>query len=151
MKEVLFVSGEPLRIDAIIQPQSYHIGVILQFQQVPLRLKLFYNGEQLPINSQRSIKHPSEASSSFIRPTDELGVPVTFQLPMPTPEDEGLYEMQLFFEFDVSLLIPDCPDYVQLLQALDGLDFYEILIGSLTLMVHEQGRQGIIKFLLLIT
>ena len=151
MKEVLFVSGEPLRIDAIIQPQSYHIGVILQFQQVPLRLKLFYNGEQLPTNSQGGIKRPSEASSSFIRPTDELGVPVTFQLPMPTPEDEGLYEMQLFFEFDVSLLIPDCPDYVQLLQALDGLDFYETLIGSLTLMVHEQGRQGIIKFLLLIT
>ena len=54
MKEVLFVSGEPLRIDAIIQPQSYHIGVILQFQQVPLRLKLFYNGEQLPTNSQSS-------------------------------------------------------------------------------------------------
>ena len=144
MKEALFVSGEPFRVDAIIQPQSYHIGVILQFQQVSLSLKLFYNGEQLPTNSQGGIISPSEASGCFIRPTDKLGVPVTFQIPMPTPEDEGLYEMQLFFEFDVSLLIPDCPDYVEFLQAPDGLELNETLIGSLTLMVHEQGQQGIL-------
>ena len=51
--------------------------------------------------------------------------------------------MQLFFEFDVSLLIPDCPDYVEFLQAPDNLELNETLIGSLTLMVHEQGQQGI--------
>ena len=111
---------------------------------MPLRLKLFYNGQQLlPINSSGGIKHPSEVSSSFIRPTEGLGVPVNFKLPSPTPEDEGLYEMQLFIDFDGLLLnLPNCSDYIRFLQTPDGLELHEILIGSLTLMVHEQGKQG---------
>lgn len=53
MKEVLFISGEPLTVDAIIQIHPFHIEAILHFQ-VPLRLKLFYNGEQLPIHQEIS-------------------------------------------------------------------------------------------------
>ena len=143
MKEVLFISGEPLTVDAIIPIQPYHLGVILQFQ-VPLRLKLFYNGEQLPANSSGNIKHPSEVSSSFIQPHDGPSVSVTLKLPRPKPDDEGLYEMQLFLDFDVSSVLNslNCSDYIKFLQTPDGLELYEILIGSATLMLHEQGQQG---------
>ena len=75
-------------------------------------------------NYQPTHQDPSEVSSSFTRPTEGLGVPVTFKLPRPTPEDEGLYEMQLFIDFDVNLL--NCSDYTEFLQTPDGLELHEI-------------------------
>lgn len=107
-----------------------------------LELKAFYNGEKLNPYINTEVRRPRDFYSSFVLLTEERAVQVTLELPYPVPDDEGLYELQLFLKLnDVNLgFSPNCSDYLEFLDSYDGLKLPTLLVGSATLMLHQYGR-----------
>ena len=139
MKEVSFISGEPLRINTRIPIAPAHRNIIGRNPITALRQRVFYNGQLIQNKSSKDVRVPSEVSTSPPKP-DETAIVVTLVLPRPTPEHEGVYEMQLFV--DISRLSSQtCLDYIDFVRTSDGLNLPNVLVGSATLQVHQQGTQ----------
>ena len=108
-----------------------------------LELKVFYNGEKLNPYTHADVKRPTDFNIDFNLLTEERQVQATLELPYPVPDDEGLYELQLFLKLnDVNLgFSPNCSDYLEFLDSYDGLKLPTILIGSTTLLLQYYGMQ----------
>lgn len=143
---VHFTSGMPLEVNVNIPLNPIgEIDFSRDSHKLALELKAFYNGEKLNpyvYIYYTNLKRPRDFYSSFILLTEERAAQVTLELPYPVPDDEGLYELQLFLKLnDVSLgLSPNCLDYQEFLDSYDGLKLSTILVGSATLMFHHYGR-----------
>ena len=133
MKEVLFISGEPFTAEVSIPIAQRHLRLIAN-DNTSLSLRAFHNGEQVRTMPSRDVQRPIITLIS-----KGTAISVILRLPRPTPNDEGVYEMQLFV--DITMLSPrDCPDYVDFVRSPDGLKLSNILISSTTLMVLQQGK-----------
>jgi hypothetical protein len=71
----------------------------------------------------------------------EMAIMVRLKLPRPIPEDEGVYEVQLYVDIS-QLPTPNCLDYTNFVRTSDGLDLPNVLVGSATLYVRQQGNHG---------
>lgn len=128
-KEVTFINGELLRINTSIPIARIHRNIIAN-PNTTLRLRAFYNGELL---------RPSEVLIKVTPMLQERAIVVTLTLPRPVPDDEGVYEMQLFV--DISRHSPNtCLEYIDFVRTSDGLNIPNILVGSTTLYVRQQGK-----------
>lgn len=137
MKEVSFISGEPLRINTRIPIAPAHRNIIRRNPNTALRQRVFYNGELIQNKSSKDVRVPSEVFTP-VPQRDETAIVVTLVLPRPTPEDEGVYEMQLFVDLS-RLSSQTCLDYIDFVRTSDGLNLPNVLIGSVTLQVRQQG------------
>ena len=114
---VHFTSGMPLEINVNIPLNP--IGDI-DFSRdshklaLELELRVFYNGEKLNPYIDTDVKCPREFYSSFVLLTEVRTARATLNLPYPVPDNEGLYELQLFLKLrDVSCgFSPNCLDYL---------------------------------------
>ena len=103
---VHFASGMPLEINVNIPLNP--IGDI-DFSRdshklaLELELRVFYNGEKLNPYIDTDVKCPREFYSSFVLLTEVRIARATLNLPYLVPDNEGLYELQLFLKLrDVS-------------------------------------------------
>lgn len=137
-KEVSFINGEPLRINTSIPIARIH-GNLISNPNTTLRLRVFYNGELLQTKPSQDVQRPSEVLHTVTPMPEERAILVMLKLPRPTPDDEGVYEMQLFV--DLSRHSPRaCLEYVDFVRTSDGLNVPNVLVGSATLHVHQQGK-----------
>ena len=104
---------------------------------------MFHNGEKLNPYTHPDMKHPTDFNIDFNLLTKERQVQATLELLYPVPDDEGLYELQLFLKLnDINLgFSPNCSDYLEFLDSYNGLKLPTILIGSITLLLQYYGMQ----------
>ena len=137
-KDVSFINGKPLRIFASIPITKSH-GNLIANPNATLSLRVFYNGEPLqPNKPSTDIRLPRAVIRPPVPMPSEMAVMVLLLLPNPIPEDEGVYELQLFVDIS-QLPAPNCLDYVDFVRTSDGLNLPDVLIGSATLYVRQQG------------
>ena len=145
MKEVSFIPGEPLRIDTRIPIAQIHRNIIRN-PNTKLEQRVFYNGELLQTRPSKDVRLPSEVLRPAPKP-EEMAIVVTLKLPRPIPEDEGVYETQLFV--DISRLPSQtCLDYIDFVRTSDGLNLPNVLVGTATLQIRQKGTQSSGKVLI---
>ena len=150
---VHFTSGMPLEINVNIPLNPIgEIDFSRDSHKLALELKSFYNGEKLNPYIDTDVKRPREFYSSFILLKEDRAARATLDLPYPVPDDEGLYELQLFLKLrDVSLgLSQNCSDYLEFLDSYDGLKLPTLLVGSATLRLHYYGRYNFISQIIIV-
>ena len=143
MEEVSFINGEPFVIDTRIGIAQRHASLIRN-PNTTVQRRVFYNGELIRptrLNPSKEVRLPSEVITGVAPMLGETAIMVRLKLPRPIPEDEGVYEVQLFV--DISRLpTPNCLDYTDFVRTSDGLDLPIVLVGSATLYVRQQGKHN---------
>lgn len=139
-----FTSGMPFEVNVNIPLNPIgEVDFSQDSHKFSLELKVFYNGEKLNPYTNPDVKRPTDFNIDFNLLTEERQVQATLELPYPVPDDEGLYELQLFLKLnDVNLgFSPNCSDYLEFLDSYDGLKLPTILVGSTTLLLQYYGMQ----------
>ena len=143
-----FVSGQSFVIEVSV-PLS-PVGAI-DFSQAAhsnfLDFDLFFNGIELSSGKQKStssgVRLPGLVYFDHRLSTSDRAAVVKLELSQPTPESEGLYELQLFLDSsDIIRGLPqNCsPQYKNFLESSDGLRLHDVLVGSTTIRLQRRGN-----------
>ncbi len=139
-KEVLFIIGEPLTTNTSIPIARRH-ATLIRNPNTTFQRRVFYNGELITTtNPSKEVRLPSEVITGVAPMLGEMAIMVRLKLPRPIPEDEGVYEVQLFVDIS-QLPTPNCLDYTDFIRTSDGLDLPNVLVGSATLYIRQQGNK----------
>ena len=133
---VSYINGEPLiTIDTRIPLRQFHRNLILNPDTTFEReRRVFYNGAEGQLPRGAIISGPDEETVLI-----ERVAIVTLTLRSPTPEHEGVYEVQLFVDIS-QLRGQNCLDYIDFVRTSNGVNVPKLLVGSATLYVHQQGK-----------
>lgn len=149
IQNISFVSGE--RSETTVSVPLTPLGKYALSQNFDGRsflLKVFYNGEYIYKRQRKShsndVRHPSLLYFNYVLIRKEREISVTLELPTPVREDEGIYELQIFFStFEIMqrLRTLNCSDYGNFLYSYEGLKLDYVLVGSTTLQFQNYGKE----------
>ena len=149
MQNVTFISGEAFKIEVNIPLDEivflHDMDLKRGFLDRFIDIAIFYNGEYVEARQRRTaskqVRQPSLLRYHYVPLKRERAVSVTIEMPMPVPQDEGVYEVKVTYDvYEVSrALPPGCYDYNRLLESSDGLNIYDILVGSAILNLQQYG------------
>lgn len=149
VENISFISGERFEITVAIPLTPFGKHALSQnFDEYSFHLKVYYNGEHIYKRQRTSpssdVRHPSLLYFDYVLMRKERAVSVMLRLPAPVPDDEGIYELQVFFntyEIMRRLRTFNCSDYGRLLYSPEGLKLYHVLVGSTTVQLLNYGKK----------